>query len=110
MGTIFYLTSAPIIGSPIIFAKSRKPVNGDALIRHLRSFSGVILAALPSILQEVAEAGEDSMNELASKVKVAFFGGAALDPAAGDLLTAHGVPVKTAYGMLVHSLAFPNTD
>ncbi|KZS89164.1 acetyl-CoA synthetase-like protein [Sistotremastrum niveocremeum HHB9708] len=99
MGAIFYLASAPIVGSPIIFAKSRKPITGDALVRHLRSFSDVILAAIPSILQEVAEAGEGAIKELAKRVTVAFFGGAALDPTAGDLLSAHGVPIKTAYGM-----------
>ncbi|KZS89139.1 acetyl-CoA synthetase-like protein [Sistotremastrum niveocremeum HHB9708] len=99
MGAIFYLASAPVVGNPILFVKSNKPVTGDALLRHLRSFSDVLLAAIPSILQEIAEAGESAMKELASHVKVAFFGGAALDPDAGDLLSANGVRIQTAYGM-----------
>lgn len=105
MGAIFYLASAPVVGGPILFARSNKPVTGDALLRHLRPFSDVLLAAIPSILQEVAEAGEDAMKELASRVKIAFFGGAALDQEAGDLLSKNGVQLQTSYGMWVYDFS-----
>ncbi|KZT33340.1 acetyl-CoA synthetase-like protein [Sistotremastrum suecicum HHB10207 ss-3] len=97
-GFIFYLTSAPIIGSPIIFANSRKPLNGDALVRHLRPFSNTIIAAIPSLLQEIAGAGEKIIEEFANQAAAVLFAGAGLDAAAGDLLGAHGILLKNIYG------------
>ncbi|KZS89154.1 acetyl-CoA synthetase-like protein [Sistotremastrum niveocremeum HHB9708] len=105
MGTIFSLASALIVGSPLIFVETRKPITGEALVRHLRPFSEVIVVAVPSILQEVAEAGEAVIKEFASRVKAVFVGGAAFDVAAGDLLSAYGVAIQTVYGMTEINMA-----
>lgn len=91
---------APLIyDCPILFVESKKPITGDALIHHLKPFFNVALIPIPSILQQVANAGPDAMRALASHLKVAFYGGAGLDVNAGNLLRAHGVPVVAGFGM-----------
>ncbi|KZS90163.1 acetyl-CoA synthetase-like protein [Sistotremastrum niveocremeum HHB9708] len=101
MGTLMDLAAAPVLGCPILLVHSNRPLTGEGFLRYLDPFSEVIVTAIPSVLEEVAEAGPESMKKLASKVKAIFWGGANLDRAAGEALTAHGVPLVMAYGMCV---------
>ncbi|KZS94473.1 hypothetical protein SISNIDRAFT_453395 [Sistotremastrum niveocremeum HHB9708] len=98
LGALFDVVGPPVLGCPILLVRSSQPLTGESFLRYLKPFSEVIVIAIPSILEEVAQAGQGAMKFLASKTKVVFYGGAGLHPLAGDTLTANGVRVTMGYG------------
>ena len=99
MGSIFALLLPAITGTSTIMARSSKPINGEATLRHLSKFSDVALAGLPSVLEEIVASGEEAIKDLASRVKYISFGGAPLSVTAGDTLASYGINLVSVYGM-----------
>lgn len=95
----FFIFTRWTVGSGIvpIFVHSKRPLTGDAAIRHLRKFPGAIAVLPPSILEGIARRDDVDFSVLRSCRRV-FFGGAPINPyLAKNLVTQH-VPLVALFG------------
>ncbi|TFK37310.1 hypothetical protein BDQ12DRAFT_713657 [Crucibulum laeve] len=95
---IYSFTRWPIAaGIPAIFTEMKQPLNGSALLRHLKRLPGAIAFLAPIVLEQVVEMGPAEVEKL-KMCSLILSGGAPLNPMAAQTLVKHGVPLVNAYG------------
>lgn len=90
------------VGSGVVpvFLHSKRPLNGDAVLRHLRHFPSAIAFTAPSLLEEIARRNASDIDVLRSCRRV-IFGGAPMNPDMAKVLISHNVPLVAVFGWYV---------
>lgn len=100
-------------GSPTFLVHSTKPFTGESVLVYTKRFyqhlqtqpldqfdlpNEVVLASVPSIMVDIATAGNGVIKDLVENTRAVVVGGAGLPLKVGDLLTEQGVNIVMGYG------------
>ena len=101
-------------GGASLLHVTTKPFTGELTLAVLEKFKAfldganleqygmkneLLLVSVPSILVDIANAGEQAVRRLGQITRGVTFGGAGLSEELGDMLTENGVNLSTGYGM-----------
>jgi hypothetical protein len=100
-GMGMYASTRWSIGSGVVFTfiTLHRPLNAIDMLRHLKQLGSSILFISPSLLEDIADGGDEMIVPLKEHSRLVIFGGASLKQSAGNILASKGVPLMTAYGM-----------
>lgn len=97
---VIFLTAHAYV---VTFASSPipKPASGAALLTYIPFIKGGIIAAPPSVLEELYTLGPDAVKTVVDGTSLVIFAGAPLKKAVGNALVTAGMKVVAGYGSFV---------